>query len=70
MEQPFPTRDPIEGLRFTFKTDEAAAAANPRPEKESAEFGEPDGLRRSFTLVRRRLPIPARWGVRRSCTCC
>ena len=41
MEQPFPTRDPIEGLRFTFKTDEAAA--NPRPEKESAEFGEPDG---------------------------
>src|SRR5208337_219216 len=41
MEQPFPTRDPIEGLRFTFKTDEAAA--NPRPETESAEFGEPDG---------------------------
>jgi von Willebrand factor type A domain len=41
MEQPFLTRDPIEGLRFTFKTDEAAA--NPRPEKESAEFGEPDG---------------------------
>ena len=69
MEQPFPTRDPIEGLRFTFKTDKAAAAANPRPEKEIAEFGEPDGLR-SFTLVRRRLPIPARWGVRRSCTCC
>ncbi|MGZ5943070.1 MAG: vWA domain-containing protein [Isosphaeraceae bacterium] len=43
MEQPFPTRDPIEGLRFTFKTDKAAAAANPRTEKESAEFGEPDG---------------------------
>jgi len=41
MEQPFRTRDPIEGLRFTFKTDEAAA--NPRPETESAEFGEPDG---------------------------
>ncbi len=41
MEQPFPTRDPIEGLRFTFKTDDAAT--NPRPEKESAEFGEPDG---------------------------
>ena len=68
MEQPFPTRDPIEGLRFTFKADKAAA--NPRLEKESDEFGEPDGRARSFTLVRRRLPIPARWGVRRSCTCC
>src|SRR5271166_3151063 len=41
MEQPFPTRDPIEGLRFTFKADKAAA--NPRLEKESDEFGEPDG---------------------------
>src|SRR5271157_826998 len=43
MEQPFPTRDPIEGLHFTFKTDEAAAAADPRPERESAEVDEPDG---------------------------
>ena len=43
MEQPFPTRDPIEGLHFTFKTDEAAAAADPRPERKSAEVDEPDG---------------------------
>ena len=69
MEQPFPTRDPIEGLRFTFKTDEAAAATNPRPEKEMPSSAGPTAVR-SFTLVRRRLPIPARWGVRRSCTCC
>src|SRR5271157_1344011 len=43
MEQPFPTRDPIEGLHFIFKTDEAAAAADPRPERKSAEVDEPDG---------------------------
>src|SRR5271157_2642074 len=41
MEQPFPTRDPIEGLRFTFKTDEPTA--DPRPERESAKVDEPDG---------------------------
>jgi hypothetical protein len=39
MERPFPTQDPIEGLRFTFKTDETAA--DPRPEDAAA--GEPDG---------------------------
>ena len=53
MEQPFPTRDPIEGLRFTFKTDEAAAAANPRPERESPSSASPTAGS-SFTLVRRR----------------
>src|SRR5271166_2334909 len=41
MEPHFPTRDPIEGLQFTFKTDEAAAAAaaaaDPRPQRNSAE---------------------------------
>jgi len=42
MEQPFPTRDPIEGLHFTFKTDEAAAAADSRPKRKSAEVDEPD----------------------------
>ena len=30
MDQPIPTRDPIEGLRFTFKSDEAAR--RPLPE--------------------------------------
>src|SRR5271165_6791084 len=47
MDQSFPTRDPIEGLQFTFKTDEAAAAAaaaaDPRPKTKSAEVDEPDG---------------------------
>ena len=42
MEQPFPTRDPIEGLHFTFKTDEAAAAADSRPKRKSAEVDKPD----------------------------
>src|SRR5271166_5086772 len=42
MEQPFPTRDPIEGLHFTFKTDESAAAADPRPKSKTAEVHEPD----------------------------
>jgi len=39
MERPFPTQDPIEGLRFTFKADEAAA--DPWPEDVAA--GEPNG---------------------------
>ncbi len=42
MEQPFPTRDPIEGLHFTFKTDEATAAADARPETKSPEVDELD----------------------------
>ena len=28
MDQPIPTRDPIEGLRFTFKSDEALRASS------------------------------------------
>jgi hypothetical protein len=46
MELPFPTRDPIEGLHFTFKRDEAQAAAaatsDPRPERENAQADELD----------------------------
>ncbi len=41
MEQPFPTRDPIEGLHFAFKSDEAeftaAAAVDPRQETKYAQ---------------------------------
>ena len=44
MEEPFPIRDPIEGLHFTFDSDEAAftAAVDPRPERQNAPADEQD----------------------------
>jgi von Willebrand factor type A domain len=46
MEQPFPTRDPIEGLHFTFKSDDAQASSTatvyPQPERKNAKVDEPD----------------------------
>ena len=68
MEQPFPTRDPIEGLHFTFKSDEPEFASEsrgvsvsrsiPAPVEELQYRGRrarrPRAAFTSFTSVRRR----------------
>ncbi len=42
MDQPFPTRDPIEGLRFTFKSDGARAGAGLEFAEDAADEGGPE----------------------------
>ncbi|MGC8638969.1 MAG: vWA domain-containing protein [Isosphaeraceae bacterium] len=42
MDQPLPTRDPLEGLRFTFKSDEAFVEPPPPPPEPEAAENQPD----------------------------
>ena len=75
MEQPFPTRDPIEGLHFTFKSDEAQANAegaqrvssSPRAETDDPGADEPDDRLHFPHMELGRTPLtdPALWAARR-----